>query len=70
MAAMLFLNSTQKIIVMSPQLFPQSDHEDGMKEAFEKIVGDQFDKDMMNYSLCDGGERRSAVDGRTLRAPL
>ena len=60
MAAMLFLNSTQKIIVMSPQLFPQRDHEDGMKEAFEKIVGDQFDKDVMSYSLCDGCERRSA----------
>ena len=31
-----------------------------MKAAFEKLVGDEFDREVMNYSLCDGCERRSA----------
>ena len=31
-----------------------------MKAAFEKFVGDEFDREVMNYSLCDGCERRSA----------
>ena len=47
LAAMLLINSTQKII-MSSQYNEQNDHEDGMKEAFEKIVGDQFDKDVLS----------------------
>ena len=45
---------------MSPQYNEQNDHEDGMKEAFKKIVGDQFNKDVLSYSLCDVCERRSA----------
>ena len=58
---MLLINSSQKVII-SPQFNEHnlSVQEDGMKEAFERIVGDQFEKDVLCYSLCDGCQRRSA----------
>ena len=38
----------QKIITMTPQLFPNTDQEDGMKTAIDKLIGDEFDREIMS----------------------